>query len=147
MGPSYKVNVLTGSALADPQFAYEAAAQFNDNQSGMLTNSGGDFLGKSSAPPPPFPKHRNPTNTPFHSMGKNPTVPPLKLHQQNPVRPLHLPLRLARSRIPKHVRFPRLPTKLYSRRPQRQRPQQQLRHRIHRPCRSPFSGYNRHFIR
>lgn len=43
MGPSWRVNVITGSSLGNPAFASEAAALFDNNQSGILTNPGGDF--------------------------------------------------------------------------------------------------------
>ena len=43
MGPSYRVNVITASSLGNPAFASEATALFNNNQSGILTNAGGDF--------------------------------------------------------------------------------------------------------
>lgn len=44
MGPSYRINAITSSSLADPEFAAEAARLFNEKQEGILTNSGGDFL-------------------------------------------------------------------------------------------------------
>lgn len=50
MGPSYRVNVVTASQLANPVFAQQAAADFNNNQSGILTNSGGDFLAWEKIP-------------------------------------------------------------------------------------------------
>lgn len=43
MGPSYRVNVVTANSLANPAFASEATALYDNNQSGILTNSGGDF--------------------------------------------------------------------------------------------------------
>ena len=45
MGPSYRFNVITPSALSDPAYLLKSEVAFNDNQSGILTNSGGDFLG------------------------------------------------------------------------------------------------------
>lgn len=45
MGPSYRVNAITGSSLSIPEFASQASALFDNDQSGILTNSGGDFLG------------------------------------------------------------------------------------------------------
>lgn len=51
MGPTYRVNAITSSSLANPEFASQAAALFNNDQSGILTNTGGDFLG-----PLPIPK-------------------------------------------------------------------------------------------
>lgn len=50
MGPSYRVNVITGSALANPAFASEATAHFINNQSGILTSAGGDFGGWEKIP-------------------------------------------------------------------------------------------------
>ena len=49
LGISYRVNVLTGSALANPEFASEAARSFNEDQTGMVTSSGGGFLGELKA--------------------------------------------------------------------------------------------------
>lgn len=46
-GPSYRVNVITTSALGNPLFAAQAAQQFNDYASGILTDVGADFLGMS----------------------------------------------------------------------------------------------------
>jgi choline dehydrogenase len=47
-GPSYRVRVLTTSALGNAQYAAQAALQFNsDHRSGMLTDSGADILGRS----------------------------------------------------------------------------------------------------
>lgn len=40
--------MITGSALGNPQYAAQAAEDFNKRQSGMLTNSGGDFFGTFS---------------------------------------------------------------------------------------------------
>lgn len=45
MGPSWRVDVITASSLSDPEFALQADCQFNDDQSGILTNTGGDWLG------------------------------------------------------------------------------------------------------
>jgi choline dehydrogenase len=50
MGPSYRVNVITGSALRDPQYAAQAIDDFNNKQAGILTNSGGDLFGTLSTP-------------------------------------------------------------------------------------------------
>ncbi len=46
-GPSYRVNLITTSSLGNPLFAAEAAKEFNDKASGILTDSGSDFLGSS----------------------------------------------------------------------------------------------------
>ena len=43
MGPSYRVNVITGTSLINATFAAEAAFLFDNYQSGILTNPGGDF--------------------------------------------------------------------------------------------------------
>ncbi|CAF9937390.1 MAG: hypothetical protein ALECFALPRED_007237 [Alectoria fallacina] len=43
MGPSYRVNVITGTSLINATFAAEAASLFDNFQSGILTNPGGDF--------------------------------------------------------------------------------------------------------
>jgi len=45
MGPSWRVNVITASSLSNTEFAMRAERQFNDDQSGILTNTGGDWLG------------------------------------------------------------------------------------------------------
>ncbi|MCJ1462091.1 hypothetical protein MMC07_000691 [Pseudocyphellaria aurata] len=50
MGPSYRVNAITSSSLANPAFAAEAADLFNNDQSGILTNTGGDFLAWEKLP-------------------------------------------------------------------------------------------------
>ncbi|ELR09834.1 hypothetical protein GMDG_04317 [Pseudogymnoascus destructans 20631-21] len=50
-GPSYKVNVITGSALARPGFAKKAVTDLLEKQSGILTNSGGDFFAWEKLPP------------------------------------------------------------------------------------------------
>jgi choline dehydrogenase len=47
MGISYRVNAITASSLADPQFLHESERQFRQEQRGILTSPGGDFLGKS----------------------------------------------------------------------------------------------------
>lgn len=47
-GPSYRVNAITGSSLAIPAFAAQAAADYNRDQTGILANTGGDFLGLST---------------------------------------------------------------------------------------------------
>lgn len=50
-GPSYRVNVLTTSALSRPAFAAQAAADFHASPPhGMLTNSGADILGFEKIP-------------------------------------------------------------------------------------------------
>ena len=46
MGISYRVNLVTGSALANPEFLTRADSEFVNNQSGILTNPGGDWLGR-----------------------------------------------------------------------------------------------------
>ncbi|OBT58509.1 hypothetical protein VE04_01245 [Pseudogymnoascus sp. 24MN13] len=50
-GPSYKVNVITGSAMARPAFAKKAVTDLLEKQSGILTNSGGDFFAWEKLPP------------------------------------------------------------------------------------------------
>lgn len=50
MGPSYRVNVITASAMADPAFAAQAADLFNTQQSGILTSPVGDFGGWEKLP-------------------------------------------------------------------------------------------------
>jgi hypothetical protein len=66
MGPSYRVNVVTGSALDSLPFELAASAEFDNQQEGILTNSGGDFFGAlpsplscyflvRAQPPPPSP--------------------------------------------------------------------------------------------
>ncbi|KAL6719409.1 hypothetical protein ACLMJK_003649 [Lecanora helva] len=49
-GPAYRVNVITGSSLANPSFAAEAAADYNRDQTGILANTGGDFLAWEKIP-------------------------------------------------------------------------------------------------
>ena len=50
MGPSYRVNVITASSLANPSFAANASEEFDAHQAGILTNSGGDFLAWEKIP-------------------------------------------------------------------------------------------------
>ncbi|CAO1606114.1 hypothetical protein XANCAGTX0491_009614 [Xanthoria calcicola] len=45
VGPTYSVNVVTHSSLADPDFLASAVEQYNNNRSGILTNLGGDLAG------------------------------------------------------------------------------------------------------
>jgi choline dehydrogenase len=45
-GPSYRVNVPTSSSFGDPTFFYESIALFQNEQAGMLSNNGGDMIGK-----------------------------------------------------------------------------------------------------
>lgn len=49
-GPSFRVNVVTTSALGDPAFSAAAAAQYNDKASGILTDSGADLLAFEKLP-------------------------------------------------------------------------------------------------
>lgn len=49
-GPSYRVNVITGSAMGNPQYAAKAIDDFNKKQSGILTNSGGDLFAWEKLP-------------------------------------------------------------------------------------------------
>lgn len=46
-GPSYDVNAVTHNSLGDPTFAAQAAKEYLTNRTGILTNVGGDLLGKS----------------------------------------------------------------------------------------------------
>lgn len=45
-GPSYEVNTVTHSWLGNPSYSTEATEQYIQNRSGILTNVGGDLLGK-----------------------------------------------------------------------------------------------------
>lgn len=45
-GPAHEVNVVTHSALGDPKFGAVATQEFVTNRTGILTNVGGDLLGK-----------------------------------------------------------------------------------------------------
>lgn len=47
-GPAYRVNVITGSSLANSVFAAQAAIDYNTNRTGIYANTGGDFLGSTS---------------------------------------------------------------------------------------------------
>jgi len=49
-GPAYRVNVITGSSLANPAFAAQTAADFNRDQTDILANTGGDFLAWEKIP-------------------------------------------------------------------------------------------------
>ena len=49
-GPSWRVNVITGSALGDPTFAAQAVEEFNTEAGGILSNTGGDFLAWEKLP-------------------------------------------------------------------------------------------------
>lgn len=47
VGPSYKVDVITGSELANnPQYALKATLDYQNNLSRPLIDTGGDFFGK-----------------------------------------------------------------------------------------------------
>ena len=50
LGLTYHVNVVTNSALGGPKIAEKAVADFLNDQSGPLSNSGGDCLGQSAFP-------------------------------------------------------------------------------------------------
>ena len=45
-GPAYDIDTVTHAFLADPGFAAQAAQEYNTYRIGMLTNVGGDLLGK-----------------------------------------------------------------------------------------------------
>jgi len=49
-GPSYRVNVLTTSAMANPTFAGKATQEYLTSNSGMLTGVGADFLAFEKLP-------------------------------------------------------------------------------------------------
>ena len=49
-GPSWRVNVITGSALGNPTFAAQAVEEFNTEAGGLLSNTGGDFLAWEKVP-------------------------------------------------------------------------------------------------
>ncbi|KAI9786522.1 MAG: hypothetical protein M1816_007904 [Peltula sp. TS41687] len=49
-GPSYRTNVITASSLGNPQFASQAVSDFVNKQTGILTNSGGDFFAWEKLP-------------------------------------------------------------------------------------------------
>lgn len=49
-GPSYRVDLITASALSKESFLLEAEQQFIQNQTGMLTSTGGDFLAFGKLP-------------------------------------------------------------------------------------------------
>ncbi|EYE92427.1 GMC family oxidoreductase [Aspergillus ruber CBS 135680] len=50
MGPTYRVNAITSSSLANPDALNEANDLFINKQEGILTNSGGDFLAWEKIP-------------------------------------------------------------------------------------------------
>ncbi|GME32268.1 GMC oxidoreductase [Neofusicoccum parvum] len=50
MGPSYRVNVVTSSALGDAAVLAQAQQDYLERQEGILTNSGGDFLAWEKIP-------------------------------------------------------------------------------------------------
>ena len=47
-GPAYAFQTVTHGSLANPAFAAQAALEYTTNRTGILTNVGGDILGKSS---------------------------------------------------------------------------------------------------
>ena len=49
-GPTYQVDVVTHDSLHVPTFAREAVGSYNHNRTGILTNSGGDFLAFEKLP-------------------------------------------------------------------------------------------------
>jgi choline dehydrogenase len=55
MGITYRMNLITASSLGNPDFLIEAERNFTDDQSGILTSPGGDWLGKTEPPKPLVP--------------------------------------------------------------------------------------------
>lgn len=49
-GPSYRLNVITSSSLANPAFAAQAAADYNRDQTSILANTGADFIAWEKIP-------------------------------------------------------------------------------------------------
>jgi choline dehydrogenase-like flavoprotein len=49
-GPTYPVDVMTHNSLADPMVLGPAILEYNSKRSGILTNSGGDFLAFEKLP-------------------------------------------------------------------------------------------------
>ncbi|RMD39761.1 hypothetical protein DV735_g5372, partial [Chaetothyriales sp. CBS 134920] len=49
-GPSYRVNVITGSSTGDPAYLADAVSQFNNEGTGILTNPGVDVFGWEKVP-------------------------------------------------------------------------------------------------
>jgi choline dehydrogenase len=45
-GPSYAVNTVTHNWLGNPEYGAQASAEFKQDQAGILTNVGGDLLGR-----------------------------------------------------------------------------------------------------
>lgn len=45
-GPTYNTNLITDSALGQPEYLNAALGQFASEQTGLLSNPGADFLGK-----------------------------------------------------------------------------------------------------
>lgn len=160
-GVSYPVSVNVTSQLSD------ATMQFLQNYTGPLTNSGGDFLGKTISIPIftsafPFlfqtsrPSHLSKVHplTPLSSLGRTPRLLPRKLPRVNLNRPRTMALRLARSRIRNvllrlnplallnpTLRFNRGPA---SRRHLARKPNHHLRRQGHRPSNKHKLAAHRH---
>lgn len=45
-GPTYNTDLITDSALGQPEYLNAALGQFASEQTGLLSNPGADFLGK-----------------------------------------------------------------------------------------------------
>ena len=50
MGPTYQVDVITHNSLSNPEFLAQAVHQYNENRTGILTNTGGDVAGMIAVP-------------------------------------------------------------------------------------------------
>lgn len=75
-GPSYRVNVQTASALAYGDNIYRANDEFNNDQNGILSNTGGDFLAYENYPADLSANLSNST-----AQGGFPTIPVMEFFQ------------------------------------------------------------------
>ena len=49
-GPTYHVNLVTASSLANTTFAAEQYAMYAENRTGIFTSAGGDVIGRETIP-------------------------------------------------------------------------------------------------
>ncbi|RDL33850.1 Uncharacterized protein BP5553_08218 [Venustampulla echinocandica] len=50
MGITYRMNIITASSLGEPDFLLDAERRYREDQSGILTNAGGDWLAFEKTP-------------------------------------------------------------------------------------------------
>lgn len=88
LGSVYPVNLTTHSALtSDPSYLAASIQSYNENRTGILTNCGGDLLGKAHSPPFLWRTQQTLTNHPLQASENS----PLTLQPPKPAHPSTLP--------------------------------------------------------